>query len=86
MNAAAAEPAAADTAYRQPIEEVVQALGTNPERGLSGDEARRRLDRFGPNELLAARAVPAWRRLLAQFQDALVILLLIATAISAGCG
>ena len=36
------------------------------------------------NELAAEKPVPAWRRFLAQFQDVLVILLLVATAISAG--
>ena len=38
----------------------------------------------GRNELFAEPPLPRWRRFLAQFQDALVILLLIATAISAG--
>ena len=47
-------------------------------------EARSRLERYGRNELAAEKPVPAWRRFLAQFQDVLVILLLIATAISAG--
>ena len=38
----------------------------------------------GRNELAAEKPPPAWRRFLAQFQDVLVILLLVATAISAG--
>jgi Ca2+-transporting ATPase len=50
---------------------------------LSEAEARTRLDRHGRNELTAEKPVPGWRKFLAQFQDALVILLLIATAISA---
>jgi len=52
------------------------------ETGLSQEEARRRLAEYGPNELIAEAPVPAWRRFLAQFQDALVVLLLVATAIS----
>ena len=43
-----------------------------------------RLDRYGRNELTAEPPVPAWRRFLAQFQDVLVVLLLVATAISFG--
>src|SRR5688500_10910565 len=58
--------------------------GTDPRHGLSDDEVRRRLEQYGRNELAAEPPVPAWRRLLAQFQDVLVILLLVATAISAG--
>ena len=41
------------------------------------------LDRHGRNELTAEEPVHGWRKFLAQFQDVLVILLLIATLISA---
>ena len=70
--------------YRQAVEEVVAELGCDPRRGLSSEEARARLERYGPNELEAEKPVPAWRRFLAQFRDTLVILLLIATAVSVG--
>ena len=69
-------------AYRQQADVVVAALGSDAQRGLHDDEARSRLARDGPNELTAETPTPGWRRFLAQFQDALVILLLIATAIS----
>jgi Ca2+-transporting ATPase len=62
---------------------VIAALGTDEQRGLRDEEARTRLARVGPNELAAERRVPAWRRFLSQFRDVLVILLLIATGISA---
>jgi Ca2+-transporting ATPase len=65
-------------------EEVVAGLGSDQRRGLSGQEASARLQRYGPNELETEKPVPAWRRFLAQFQDVLVILLLVATAISVG--
>ncbi len=51
---------------------------------MTDAEARSRLAHYGPNELAAAKAIPAWRRLAAQFHDVLVILLLAAAAISAG--
>ncbi|HEX5830896.1 MAG TPA: cation-translocating P-type ATPase [Gemmatimonadaceae bacterium] len=70
--------------YQQTVEVVAAALGTDDRRGLSDAEARARLERFGRNELAAEPPVPAWRRFLAQFQDVLVILLLVATAISTG--
>ena len=70
------------TAYRRRIEEVVAALGTDARQGLTDLDARTRLLRDGRNELAAAKPVPAWRRFLAQFQDVLVLLLLVATAIS----
>jgi Ca2+-transporting ATPase len=58
-------------------------LRSNRERGLSETEARKRLESFGRNELTAEDAVPAWRRFVEQFTDVLVVLLLVAAAISA---
>jgi Ca2+-transporting ATPase len=69
---------------RRHAADVMAALGTDPRRGLRESEVRSRRDRYGPNELAAEEATPAWRRFAAQFQNVLVILLLIATAISAG--
>src|SRR5687768_16552960 len=83
LTPAAVEPSPADTAYRQRIDRVVAALGTDAQRGLADDEARARLERYGRNELATRNPLPAWRKFLAQFQDVLVILLLFATAISA---
>ena len=71
-------------AYQQPFELVVAALRSDARQGLSHDDARVRLERYGRNELAADPPVAAWRKFLAQFQDVLVVLLLIATAISAG--
>ena len=68
----------------RPAEDVVAALGSDAERGLTTQEAQARLGRYGRNELEAERPTPAWRRFLAQFQDVLVILLLVATAVSIG--
>jgi P-type Ca2+ transporter type 2C len=53
-----------------------------PNEGLSSREAATRLQHDGPNELRSAPRTPAWRRLLAQFQDPLIYLLLAAIAIA----
>jgi P-type Ca2+ transporter type 2C len=81
---ATAPPQAPTAAYRRPASAVVDALDTSAERGLTQAEARGRLDRYGPNELTAERPIPAWKKFVAQLRDVLVVLLLIATAISAG--
>lgn len=62
--------------------DVAGRLGTDPSAGLSGAEAAARLARVGPNLLETTAPVPAWRKLLAQFVDPLVFLLLAAVAIS----
>ncbi len=69
-------------AYQQPAAAVIAALGGDAQRGLTTEEARRRLEQYGPNELQAEPPVPAWRKFLAQFQSPLIILLLVAAAIS----
>ncbi len=63
--------------------EVLALLGSDANSGLTQAEARRRVEQYGRNVLTPETPVPAWRKFLAQFQDVLVILLLIATAISA---
>lgn len=63
---------------------VLRMLGSDALRGLSAAEAARRLMRDGPNALQSAPPVPAWQRLLAQFRDPLVYLLLVAAAVTLG--
>jgi magnesium-transporting ATPase (P-type) len=62
--------------------DVVRSWQTDLERGLSQSEAEARRARTGANQLVAAPPVPAWRKLLAQFQDPLVYLLLGAIVVS----
>jgi magnesium-transporting ATPase (P-type) len=63
-------------------DEVARMLKTDPVCGLSAQEAAQRLDRDGPNEIQSARPVPTWRKVLAQFQDPLIYLLLAAVVVS----
>ena len=78
----AAEPRSSAAPHREPVESVVSAFGSDITRGLSGSEAQQRLDRYGPNQLKSAPETPWWRRLIEQFQNFLVIILLVATVIS----
>jgi Ca2+-transporting ATPase len=54
--------------------------------GLAGSEAAKRLEQHGPNELQAVRRESAWHTLAAQFRNALIVILLCATAISGFLG
>jgi Ca2+-transporting ATPase len=71
-----------EAAYRQSIPKILTRLNTDARHGLSAEEARARLDKYGKNELASEKPVPWWRKFLRQFQDTLVVLLLVATAIS----
>ncbi len=70
------------TAYRRSPDEISVTLDTDLETGLSRQEAQARLKRYGRNELTAEQPVPAWRKFVAQFKDVLVVLLIVAAAIS----
>ena len=63
-------------------EVVAAALEVDVDTGLSAQQAASRLAHDGPNELRSAPRVPAWRRVLAQFQDPLIYLLLAAVAVA----
>jgi Ca2+-transporting ATPase len=67
------------------IEQTREALGA-ADGGLSTDEAARRLERDGPNELPRADHLSAWKILAEQFQNLLIIILLIAVVLSAVLG
>ena len=54
--------------------------------GLTSQEALRRLNEYGPNELEAARSVSPWRLLFDQFKNVLIVILLVATGLSACLG
>ena len=68
-----------------PVDAVMSHLHSAPE-GLADIEVERRLARYGPNELEAVDRVSPWAVLLGQFKNVLIIILLIATAISAFVG
>lgn len=64
------------------VDVVAIELGADVDRGLRSEEAAERSAFFGPNQLDAAEATPTWRKILAQFADPLIYLLLGAVVIS----
>jgi Ca2+-transporting ATPase len=78
----AAPPHGISDPHHQLADAVVAALDSDTSAGLSQAEAQRRLSDYGPNRLKSAPETPWWQRLLEQFQNFLVIILLVATVIS----
>jgi P-type Ca2+ transporter type 2C len=66
-------------------EQVFAQLRSAP-GGLTSTEAARRLAEHGPNELQAAHRISPWAILLEQLKNVLVIILLVATVLSAFLG
>ena len=67
-------------------EETIQLLATPPEEGLSSTEATHRLELFGLNQLQEAPRPTFLQLLWQQFNNFIVILLIIAALISAVLG
>lgn len=67
--------------YQMTVEEVLDALETN-EGGLSEEEAKSRLEKYGKNELIAELKTPKWLLFLSQFKELLVLVLIVAGIIS----
>ena len=65
---------------------VLARLESVAESGLSPDEAARRLEKFGPNELREAPPITFWMMLWGQLNNFVVILLIVAAIISALLG
>jgi Ca2+-transporting ATPase len=59
-----------------------QALGVEPERGLSVEEARRRLQSQGPNRLTGAKKESGLQAFLRQYRDVMQLILLAAAVVS----
>jgi magnesium-transporting ATPase (P-type) len=68
------------------VEEVINRLGTDPQKGLMPEEAGQRLDRFGKNLLRSRPPRPAWLRFFLQFHNILIYVMLAAAVITAMLG
>ncbi len=62
--------------------DAVEKLQSNIANGLSKDEAQKRLEQFGPNELIDRGIKPWWKILLDQFKGMMVLILFVSAIIS----
>lgn len=67
--------------HARTIEEAFEELNSQPE-GLTRAEAGERLQKYGPNEIQAAKRIAWWEILFEQFKNILILILLGATALS----
>lgn len=64
------------------VDEIIEMLHSNKEKGLSEEEANLRLEKYGENVLIEEKRNTFLDIFLSQFQDFLIIVLLIAAAVS----
>jgi Ca2+-transporting ATPase len=67
-------------------EQILKQLATPSESGLTSEEAAKRLQTYGPNQLEEAPGVTFWQMLIDQFNSFVVIMLIVAAIISALLG
>ncbi|HZJ57093.1 MAG TPA: calcium-translocating P-type ATPase, PMCA-type, partial [Clostridia bacterium] len=68
--------------HTKSLEEVEKVLQTSLDQGLSEQESARRLEKYGSNELEHKGRKSIWGMLVEQFKDFMVIILIIAAAVS----
>lgn len=74
------------TPWAKSPQEILRVLDVSPLVGLSKSQVQERLETYGPNILKAEKKISPLTRFLLQFKNPAVVILLIATAISAAVG
>ena len=68
--------------YGVAVDVVASQLSVDPSSGLSSDDVRERLDRFGQNHLAEKKKEPGWQAFLRQYRDFMQMVLLGAAVIN----
>ena len=63
-------------------QELLDSLGVDPSKGLSAEEAEKRLAEVGENKLAEKKKKSLFVRFLEQFKDVMIIILIVAAIIS----
>ncbi len=75
----------AEEISKQPIVRLLERLATKP-AGLDDTEVQLRLNTFGPNDAARVKRSPLWLQFLSRFNNPLVVILLVASGLSAATG
>ena len=68
--------------YKKSLKEVLEELNTSEDVGLSSIEVKKRLEKYGPNELVQKKKKTILKMILEQLTDKMIIILLIASILS----
>ncbi len=69
-------------AHHQSVSELLEQLGSNAQTGLTAEQAKQKLEQIGPNKLTEKKKKSTLARFLDQFKDVMIIILLLAAAVS----
>jgi P-type Mg2+ transporter len=76
---------APDEIWKEPIGRILVRLTTTP-AGLTAAEVRSRLTTYGSNDAATVKRSPLWLQFVARFRNPLVLILLVASGLSAATG
>lgn len=72
--------------FNMTVDEAIKQLGTNEETGITKDEAKKRQEKYGLNELATKKKKSTFQKFLEQFKDFMIIVLIISAIISGVIG
>ena len=72
--------------YQGSKKDLLEKIGVDPKTGLSSSEAKTRLEKYGPNSIESSNKKSMLQKILDQIIDPMVILLIVASIISAFTG
>jgi P-type Ca2+ transporter type 2C len=72
--------------HAKPVDDVLSALKSDSDKGLAADDATRRLEEYGRNEIPRGKQRTTLQRILAQFHNVLIYVLLVAAVITSLLG
>src|SRR6185437_11368911 len=75
----------AEEIWKEPVDRLLARLVTTT-AGLDAEEVQSRLNTFGPNDAAVVKRSPLWLQFLSRFRNPLVIILLVASGLSAATG
>ena len=74
-----------DDIWKEPVDRLLLRLATTT-AGLDAAEVQARLNTYGPNDAATIKRTPLWLQFLSRFRNPLVIILLVASGLSAATG
>ncbi len=72
--------------FNKEVKEVEKELGTNLEKGLDSKKVNEYKEKYGPNELQEKKKDSLFKKIIAQFKDFSIIVLIIAAIVSGAVG
>jgi P-type Ca2+ transporter type 2C len=66
-----------EKAWTKGKDEIVESLKSDPKAGISQDEAKRRLEQYGPNRLVKERTITWWGVFKEEITEPMILLLLV---------